>query len=372
METMTETAAERPLPGQFDVVVIDDEETFTEGCRQTLEMGGYRAAVAKNGQQGLSLVRSAHPGVVLVDLKMPGMNGIEVLGHLSTSEPCTVPIMVTGHGTMDSAVESMKVGAFDFLTKPFDPERLLDSVRRGMSLNVLRKEREGVTEPIPVSAPTPDKNDVLLRGLEVLGEAYSLGLDNRQLFDELAYLESEAKYHAQSLGQIKKKERAILDIRDDLREVDTILEKYDFEKGALIQVLLDAQEKFNWLPRHILHWISARLNVTVKEIYTIAGFYETFSLKPRGRHCVQVCTGTACHVRGAAEMLTRVSATLGLQPGQTDAEQQFSLTTVHCLGCCALAPVIQVDKQYYHSPSRNKLEKIIKSLDKEVQPVCLS
>jgi NADH-quinone oxidoreductase subunit E len=364
MENMTETTAERALPGQLDVVVIDDEETFTEGLRQTLEMGGYRAAVAKNGEQGLNLVRSAHPGVVLVDLKMPGMNGIEVLGHLSSSAPCTVPIMVTGHGTMDSAVESMKVGAFDFLTKPFDPERLLESVRRGMSLNVLRKERVAATEPVP--APPPDKNDLLLRGLEVLGEAYSLGLDNRQLFDDLAYLESEAKYHAQSLGQIKQKERAILDIRDDLRDVDTILEKYDFEKGALIQVLLDAQEKFNWLPRHVLHWISARLNVTVKEIYTIAGFYEAFSLKPRGRHCVQVCTGTACHVRGASEMLSRVSATLGLQPGQTDEDQQFSLSTVHCLGCCALAPVVQVDKQYYHSPSRNKFEKIIKSLDKEV------
>jgi len=155
MENMTETTAERALPGQLDVVVIDDEETFTEGLRQTLEMGGYRAAVAKNGEQGLNLVRSAHPGVVLVDLKMPGMNGIEVLGHLSSSAPCTVPIMVTGHGTMDSAVESMKVGAFDFLTKPFDPERLLESVRRGMSLNVLRKERVAATEPVP--APPPDQ-----------------------------------------------------------------------------------------------------------------------------------------------------------------------------------------------------------------------
>lgn len=364
MESKTETAAEQPLPGQFDVVVIDDEEMFTEGCRQTLEMGGYRAVVARNGQEGLSLVQSANPGVVLVDLKMPGMDGIEVLSHLSSTSPCTVPIMVTGHGTMDSAVESMKVGAFDFLTKPFEPEKLLESVRRGMSLNVLRKEREGAAIPCP--PPPPDKNDLLLRGLDVLGEAYSLGLDNHQLFDELAYLESEAKYHAQSLGQIKKKERAIVEIRDDFREVDAILEKYDFEKGALIQVLLDAQEKFNWLPRHVLHWISARLNVSVKEIYTIANFYEAFSLKPRGRHCVQVCTGTACHVRGASEMLSRVSATLGIEPGETDEDQQFSLSTVHCLGCCALAPVVQVDKQYYHNPSRNKLDKIIKSLGKEV------
>jgi NADH-quinone oxidoreductase subunit E len=72
-------------------------------------------------------------------------------------------------------------------------------------------------------------------------------------------------------------------------------------------------------------------------------------------------------------MLSRVSATLGLKPGETDEEQQFSLSTVHCLGCCALAPVVQVDKQYYQSPSRNKFEKIIKSLDKkEEQSTCLN
>jgi NADH-quinone oxidoreductase subunit E len=130
-------------------------------------------------------------------------------------------------------------------------------------------------------------------------------------------------------------------------------------------VLLDVQEKFRWLPRHILNWISGRLNIPLREIYIVANFYEAFSLEPRGRHTIQVCTGTACHVRGAPELLTRVSVLLGLQPGQTDNKQNFTLETVHCLGCCALAPVIQIDSQYYHDPARNKLEKITKTLEKE-------
>ena len=165
-----------------------------------------------------------------------------------------------------------------------------------------------------------DKYDLLLQGLDVLGEAYSIGLEKRQLLDELTYLENEAKYHAESLGQIKKKERAILDIRDELLKADAIMRKYDFQKNSLIQVLLDVQETFRWLPRHILNWISGRLNIPLREIYIIANFYEAFSLEPRGRHIVQVCTGTACHVRGASEMLTRVSAVLGIQPGQTDSK----------------------------------------------------
>jgi NADH-quinone oxidoreductase subunit E len=362
METR-ETMNERSMP--LDVLVIDDEEMFTEGCRQTLEMGGYRAAVAQDGPRGLQLVRSIHPSVVLVDLKMPGMDGLEVLGHLNEIEPSIVPIMITGHGTVDSAVESMKIGAFDFLTKPFEPEKLLETVRRGMSLHVLRKEAKEAEPAAAESSPAePDKHDLLLQGLNILGEAYSIGIEKRQLLDELSYLESEAKYHAQSLGQIKRKERAILDTREELMAADAIMQTYDFHKGALIQVLLDVQERFHWLPRHILRWISGRLNVSLREIYTIADFYAAFSLEPRGRHSVQVCTGTACHVRGSSETLTRVSATLGIQPGETDAKQQFTLEEVHCLGCCALAPVVQIDGQPYQDPSRRKLDKIIKTVEK--------
>jgi NADH-quinone oxidoreductase subunit E len=266
----------------------------------------------------------------------------------------------------------MKIGAFDFLAKPFEPEKLLESVRRGMGLSALRKSKQTAEEtPIEVpSATVQDRHDLLLRGLDVLGEAYALGLEKRELLEELSYLEAEAKYHAESLGQIKKKERAILDIRHDLLEADAIMEKYDFQKGSLIQVLLDVQEKFHWLPRHILHWIGARLNVAPREIYTIANFYEAFSLEPRGRHSIQVCTGTACHVRGASETLSRLEIMLGISAGQTDSHQRVTLETVHCLGCCALAPVVQIDNHYCHDPGRKKLEKIIESFENEEKNSC--
>jgi NADH-quinone oxidoreductase subunit E len=181
----------------------------------------------------------------------------------------------------------------------------------------------------------------------------------------LAHLEREAKRHAETLGQSKKKERAILDMRDDLLEADAIMRRYGFRKNALIQIFLDVQEKFRWLPQHILDWISGRLNIPIWEIYAIANFYEAFSLEPRGRHTVQVCTGTACHVRGASELLTRLSTALGLEAGQTDSQLAFTLETVHCLGCCALAPVVQIDSEYFQDPARSKLDKIIETLKTE-------
>lgn len=354
----------------FDVLIINDEEKFLEISSRTLESGGYRTAVAKSGPVGLQMVGSAHPSVVLLDLQMPGMTGLEALGEIVKIDSSAVPIVITGQGTVDAAVECMKLGAFDFLTKPFEPSKLLETVRRALGLSILRREAKA-SKPAAKEEPHPsDKYDLLLQGLDVLGEAYSLGLEKRQLLDELTYLENEAKYHAESLGQIKKKERAILDIRDELLKVDAIMRKYDFQKNSLIQVLLDVQETFRWLPRHILSWISGRLNIPLREIYVVANFYEAFSLEPRGRHTIQVCTGTACHVRGASETLTRVSAVLGIQPGQTDNKQMFTLETVHCIGCCALAPVVQIDSQYHRDPSRSKLEKIIKTMEKEEAQAC--
>ncbi len=355
MDTSKSTAIRPEASPPLDVLIIDDEASSADACRQTLEDDGYCVAVASNGQQGLQMAESDSPSVVLLDLRIPDVTGFEALGRLARTGSATIPIVMTGDGTVDSAVESMRLGAHDFLTKPVDPEKLLESVRRGVGLSTLRKQ---------TNAPKL-KQDLLLQGLDFLGEAYSLGMEKRQLLDELAGLEKEAKHHAENLGRIRNKERAVVEIREDLLAADAIMRNYGFRKNALIQMLLDIQEKFHWLPRHILSWISGRLSIPLREIYVIANFYEAFSLQPRGRHSFQVCTGTACHVRGASELLTRVSAALNLQPGQTDSSLTYTLETVHCLGCCALAPVIQIDSEYYRDPARSKLDKIIKTMQKE-------
>ena len=212
--------------------------------------------------------------------------------------------------------------------------------------------------------PTPPSEpDILLKGLEALGEYYSLGQE-RTLAAELRALEAEAVYHSKQLGQIRAKEKAIAELAADLRMVDEIIERHGYRKNALIQILLDIQSARNWLPRHTLLWISRRLNIELSRIYQIANFYEAFSLKPQGRHIIQICLGTACHVRKAPELLTTVSSVLGIKPGQTDSRLLFTLQTVHCLGCCALAPVMRVDQTYYSNPSFKQLKTIFASYEK--------
>ena len=348
------------IPGSPDVLVIDDDESICEGCRQTLEEEGFLATVARDGTQGLKLVEEIHPKIVLVDLKMPGMTGQEVLAKISEMDPSIISIVITGYGSIDSAVETMKIGAFDFLTKPFEMEKLLDSIKRGMKHRELREEEyvKEVPEVPEVPKPPLNKQDVLLKGLETLGEYYALGLGRRHFYEELGYLESEARYHAESLGQIKRREKAIQDIVHDLRVVDEIIQKHEYKKGSLIQILLDTQTKMKWLPKHVLKWVSIRLNIPLSNIYTIANFYEALSLEPRGAHLIQVCEGTACHVRGSSELIERVSYLLGIRPGETDSEQLFTLKSVHCLGCCALAPVLKIDDQYYNNPKVTRLKKL--------------
>jgi len=206
-----------------------------------------------------------------------------------------------------------------------------------------------------------NKQDILLKGLEALGEYCSLGFEKQDFFDELRYLEAEAEYHGEGFDRIKKKENAILEIVRDLRLVDDIIQKYNYKKNALIQILLDIQIQLRWIPGHALRWVSKRLSIPLARIYGIANFYEALSLEPRGAHLIQICTGTACHVRGAAGLVDRVSSILGVEPGQTDSERLFSLETVHCLGCCALGPVMVVDGEYYTNPSTKQIQQIAAS-----------
>jgi len=153
-----------------DVIVIDDDESMCEGCRQTLEEEGYRAIIARDGFQGLKLVEESHPKIAIVDLKMPGMTGIEVLAKISEIDSSIVSIAITGYSSIYSEVEVKKIGVFDFLKKPFEPEHIIESVKRGMKLRQLYRETEAVGKAdSPTEMPesgTLKEQDIIIELLE--------------------------------------------------------------------------------------------------------------------------------------------------------------------------------------------------------------
>jgi NADH-quinone oxidoreductase subunit E len=146
----------------------------------------------------------------------------------------------------------------------------------------------------------------------------------------------------------------------ELARINEIIDKYPPQRTVLIQLLLDIQGQFNWISGEAVRCVSQRLDIPVSQVYRVASFYKAMSLKPRGRHIVSVCMGTACHVRGAARVAGKVEETLGVGTGETTGDKRFTLERVNCLGCCALGPVMLVDKDYHGKMTPSKIEAILK------------
>ena len=204
------------------------------------------------------------------------------------------------------------------------------------------------------------KTEVLLKGLQYFSDLYGLELEDKpSLSKELQTLEHDALHYAAELKKIKKKEEAIHAMITELKDADRIIDSYHCEKNALIQILLAIQKEYNWLPKHILFWVSERLDVPMSQILNIATFYKAFSLEPRGKHFVRVCLGTACHVREGPKIMERTELALGIKAGETTKDMKFSLESVNCLGCCALGPVMVVDEEYHGNLVPSQVEEIL-------------
>jgi len=142
--------------------------------------------------------------------------------------------------------------------------------------------------------------------------------------------------------------------------VDTILGRFDETQASLIPLLQEVQSTFYYLPQPVLRRVSERLHVPLPQIYHVATFYNCFSLEPVGKHVIQVCLGTACHVRGAPRVMDRLLRDLKLGQAGTTPDCQFTVRAVRCIGCCGLAPVLRVDANTHPHMSQGKVKGMLK------------
>ena len=151
--------------------------------------------------------------------------------------------------------------------------------------------------------------------------------------------------------------------------LDAILEPVIGDRGVLISVLQDIQKEYNYLPPDALKYASERLDVPLSRTYSLARFYNSFSLTPRGKYIVRVCMGTACHVKGAGLILQALERLLDMKSGTTTEDGNFTLEPVRCLGCCGLAPVMTINDDLYGAVTQAKLPKILERYQKEAGAV---
>lgn len=143
-------------------------------------------------------------------------------------------------------------------------------------------------------------------------------------------------------------------------KVAEIVKKYNKDKSQLVSILQDIQTEYNYLPRTALEKLSKKLDMPQSQIYSMATFFRAFSLKERGKHIVNVCLGTACHVRGADLILESLERQMGVKRGATTGDGKFTLESVNCMGCCATGPVVKIDEEYFGHMTNDKVEPMLK------------
>jgi NADH-quinone oxidoreductase subunit E len=144
-------------------------------------------------------------------------------------------------------------------------------------------------------------------------------------------------------------------------KVGQVLAKYQHDKSALIDILQDTQSAIGYLPREALEEIHTGLDVPLSRVYSVATFFKAFSLKPRGRHLINVCMGTACHVRGADKVLYQMEKELGIKRGGNTKDLRFTLETVNCVGACALGPMVIIGEDYHGEMTPEKVGEVLKN-----------
>jgi len=288
------------------ILVVEDEEIVRDSLKDWLSDAGYQVETVEDGEKALASLNRREFTLIIVDLRLPGNDGLEVLRRAKAIQKELKGIVITAYPSVQSAVEVMREGAVDYIVKPYN-------------INVLEESIQKALGPVQAEIRAKKDEDKVITGPDVP-----------------------------------------LSVPESIRNENG--------SSALIQMLLAIQSQNNYLPEDALIWVSRQLAVPLTRIYNVATFYKAFSLKPQGRHLVSVCMGTACHVREAPRLLDRVTETLQINPGGTTKDLQFSLNTVNCLGCCALGPVMMIDDKYYSNPSIEELKGLFESLrlEKEV------
>jgi len=154
------------------------------------------------------------------------------------------------------------------------------------------------------------------------------------------------------------------DITDDMwKKIDSVIKTNSAISGSVITVLRECQDIVGYLPPELTDYISFGLNLPASEVFGVATFYSLFSLKPKGRHTIKVCAGTACYVKGIKEVIERIGVEYNLKEGETTQDKRFTLECVRCLGACGLAPAMLVDGDTYGAVSSDNAMEILRKYE---------
>ncbi len=156
---------------------------------------------------------------------------------------------------------------------------------------------------------------------------------------------------------VKTKNAAVK--RESYQELDNVLRKYKGQGGVLIKALQEAQDIYGYLPRQVLIHIAGELDVPLSEVYSVVSFYSLFKTEPSGRCHVEICSGTACYVKGMKNLLEYLEEEVSIKPGGISNDRKFSLATANCVGACSVAPVVKIGDELSGDMTVRKLKQLL-------------
>jgi NADH:ubiquinone oxidoreductase subunit E len=151
-------------------------------------------------------------------------------------------------------------------------------------------------------------------------------------------------------------------VEKDLQTLSDIVAEHGAQPSSVLQILLDINQHYHYLPKESLEWVAGQVKLPINQIYSVATFFKVFSLTPRGRTIMHVCTGTACHVKGTPKLLDRVAKEINLKPGQTTEDLSLTLETVNCVGACASAPVVRIGEVTYSEVTPPQIAELLRTV----------
>jgi NADH:ubiquinone oxidoreductase subunit E len=160
--------------------------------------------------------------------------------------------------------------------------------------------------------------------------------------------------------RFRKQKAEVTLSRDERRLIEELIERHGKSRTPVMRILQEVNARLRFLPENVLRYLAREFGVPISVLYRIATFYTAFSLTPRGEHLISVCTGTACHIKGAARLVDELQRELDIAVGGTTRDLRFSLETVRCLGCCSLAPVVKVGERVYGGVKPGDIPRILK------------
>lgn len=286
------------------ILIVDDEPDVLKSCENILRQEGYTIDSAGSGADAIDFLQNNEYDIVFTDIELPEDGGLQVIRWINNSKPGTGVVATADNPTQDSIRETLKLGIVDYLPKPFTQPVLVDAAFKAVRFMKDRRSSKKSAEEEAIAA----------------------------------------------------KEK---DIAAKSDELERIISSHRETPGCLIPVLQQAQELIGYLPASVQRKIARGLNIPVAEVHGVVSFYSFFSMKPKGKHVIKVCLGTACYVKRAEEILEKLKESLGINVTEITKDNRFSLESVRCLGACGLAPVVVIDHDTHASVNPVKTAEIL-------------